>query len=129
MLSPIAMKISWPVVLVDTDLVRKSVIGTSIALVVLLAAILAGYTLSKSRTFQLAGEIVNRVDTTDKVVALTLTTDPPTGHRTFSTRWPQRISRRRSTSTAPIWTAIPTTVPRLRTRVTKSATTPTPTAG
>ncbi|MGB3483420.1 MAG: polysaccharide deacetylase family protein [Mycobacterium sp.] len=63
-------------VLVDTDLVRKWVIGTSIALVVLLAATFAGYALSKSRTFQLAGEIVNRVDTTDKVVALTFDDGP-----------------------------------------------------
>ena len=64
------------VVLVDTDLVRKWVIGTSIALVVLLAVTFAGYTLSKSRTFQLVGEVVNRVDTSDKVVALTFDDGP-----------------------------------------------------
>lgn len=55
---------------------RKYVVGTSIALAVLLATALAGYTLSTSRTFQLAGEIVNRVDTTDMVVALTFDDGP-----------------------------------------------------
>ncbi|GFM26941.1 polysaccharide deacetylase [Mycobacterium sp. PO2] len=63
-------------VLVDTDVVRKWVIATSIALVMLLAATFAGYTLATSRTFQLAGEIIDRVDTTDKVVALTLDDGP-----------------------------------------------------
>lgn len=55
---------------------RKRVIGTSVALVALLAVATAGYTLSKSRTFQLAGEMVSRVDTPDKVVALTFDDGP-----------------------------------------------------
>jgi peptidoglycan-N-acetylglucosamine deacetylase len=50
-------------VLVDTDLVRKWVIGASIALVVLLVAVFTGYTLSKSRNFQLTGEIGNHTYT------------------------------------------------------------------
>jgi len=64
------------VALVDTDLMRKWVIGTSVGLAVLLVVAFAAYTLSKSRTFQLAGEIVNRVDTTEKVVALTFDDGP-----------------------------------------------------
>lgn len=55
---------------------RKWVVGTSVGLVVLLVVVFGAYTLSKSRTFQLAGEIVNRVDTTEKVVALTFDDGP-----------------------------------------------------
>lgn len=55
---------------------RKWVVGASVALVVVLVAVFGAYTLSKSRTFQLAGEIVNRVDTTEKVVALTFDDGP-----------------------------------------------------
>lgn len=55
---------------------RTWVIWTAIAVVTLIAVTFAGYTLSKSRTFQLAGEIVNRVDTADKVVALTFDDGP-----------------------------------------------------
>jgi peptidoglycan/xylan/chitin deacetylase (PgdA/CDA1 family) len=57
---------------------RKWVIGTIVGLVVLLVATFAAYTLSKSRTVQLAGELINRVDTTERVVALTFD-DGPTG--------------------------------------------------
>lgn len=55
---------------------RKWVIGTSVGLVVLLVVAFAAYTLSRSRTFQLAGEIINGVDTTEKVVALTFDDGP-----------------------------------------------------
>lgn len=60
---------------------RKWVVGASVALVVVLVTVFGAYTLSKSRTFQLAGEIVDRVDTTEKVLALTFD-DGPT-ERTF----------------------------------------------
>lgn len=55
---------------------RKWVVGASVALVVVLVVVFGAYTLSKSRTFQLAGEIVNRVDTIEKVVALTFDDGP-----------------------------------------------------
>lgn len=55
---------------------RKSLIGTSVGLVALLVVTFAAYTVSKSRTFQMAGEIVNRVETTEKVVALTFDDGP-----------------------------------------------------
>lgn len=55
---------------------RRWVAGASVALVAVLVAVLGAYALSKSRTFQLAGEIVNRVDTTAKVVALTFDDGP-----------------------------------------------------
>ncbi|MCX2929499.1 polysaccharide deacetylase family protein [Mycobacterium sp. CVI_P3] len=55
---------------------RKWVIGTSVGLVVLLVVVSGAYTLSKSRTYQLAGEIVNRVDTAEKVVAVTFDDGP-----------------------------------------------------
>ena len=55
---------------------RKWVIGAAAALVVVLIGVFGAYTLSKSRTFQLAGEIVSRVDTTEKVVALTFDDGP-----------------------------------------------------
>ena len=44
---------------------RNWVIGTSVGLVMLLVATFAAYTLSKSRTVQLAGELINRVDTAE----------------------------------------------------------------
>jgi peptidoglycan/xylan/chitin deacetylase (PgdA/CDA1 family) len=56
---------------------RKWVIGTSVGLVVLLlVTTFTAYTLSKSRTVQLAGELINRVETTDRVVALTFDDGP-----------------------------------------------------
>lgn len=55
---------------------RKWVIGASVALVVVSVAAFDAYTLSKSRTFQLAGELVDRVDTTEKVLALTFDDGP-----------------------------------------------------
>lgn len=41
-----------------------------------LALLVGGYQLMNSRSFQLAGRLVNRVDTTEKVVALTLDDGP-----------------------------------------------------
>ena len=55
---------------------RNWVIGTSVGLVMLLVATFAAYTLSKSRTVQLAGELINRVDTAERVVALTFDDGP-----------------------------------------------------
>ncbi|BBY63919.1 polysaccharide deacetylase family protein [Mycolicibacterium helvum] len=55
---------------------RKWVTRTSLGLVVLLVATFATYTLSKSRTVQLAGELISRVDTTEKMVALTFDDGP-----------------------------------------------------
>ncbi|AQA04173.1 polysaccharide deacetylase [Mycobacterium sp. MS1601] len=52
------------------------VIGVATLVVVTL---LAGYTVMNARTFQLAGELVSRVDTADKVVALTFD-DGPSDH-------------------------------------------------
>jgi peptidoglycan/xylan/chitin deacetylase (PgdA/CDA1 family) len=54
-----------------------------VALAVLVALIVTGvitYSLTRSRTFQLAGELVSRVETTDKVVALTLDDGPTREH-------------------------------------------------
>ncbi|WP_107659680.1 polysaccharide deacetylase family protein [Nocardia suismassiliense] len=55
---------------------RKWLIGGALVLVVVLAAAVGGYYLMNSRTYQLAGRLVDRVDTTDKVVALTLDDGP-----------------------------------------------------
>ncbi len=52
------------------------VIGVATLVVVTL---MAGYVVMNARTFQLAGELVSRVDTTDKVVALTFD-DGPSAH-------------------------------------------------
>ncbi len=57
-------------------LTSKWGIGTAIGLAVLLVVALAGYMLSKSRTVQLAGELISRVNTTEKVVALTFDDGP-----------------------------------------------------
>jgi peptidoglycan/xylan/chitin deacetylase (PgdA/CDA1 family) len=54
-----------------------------VAPAVLVALIVTGvitYSLTRSRTFQLAGELVSRVETTDKVVALTLDDGPTREH-------------------------------------------------
>ena len=108
---------------------RNWVIGTSVGLVMLLVATFAAYTLSKSRTVQLAGELINRVDTTERVVALTFDDGP--------TEWTPEILNILATQgipatfylTALIWTVIQIKVQRSRAPVTRSAITPTPTAG
>ncbi|GGL28663.1 chitooligosaccharide deacetylase [Nocardia jinanensis] len=53
--------------------------GSAIALVAVLIVVAGGYFLMNSRTYQLAGRLVDRVDTTEKVVALTLD-DGPSEH-------------------------------------------------
>ncbi|MBF6211246.1 polysaccharide deacetylase family protein [Nocardia puris] len=55
---------------------RKSLIGGAIALVVLILLAVGTYHLMNSRTYQLAGRLVDRVDTSDKVVALTFDDGP-----------------------------------------------------
>lgn len=55
---------------------RRWVIGISITVVFLLVATFTAYTASKSRTWQVAGEIVSRVDTDEKIVALTFDDGP-----------------------------------------------------
>ncbi|MFI9510792.1 polysaccharide deacetylase family protein [Nocardia sp. NPDC052566] len=55
---------------------RRVLIGTALVLVVLLGLWVGVYYLMNSRTFQLAGRLVDRVDTRDKVVALTLDDGP-----------------------------------------------------
>ncbi|MFG1790165.1 polysaccharide deacetylase family protein [Nocardia sp. NPDC049149] len=55
---------------------RKGFIGGVLVLVIVLVLAVGGYFLMNSRTFQLAGHLVSRVDTTDKVVALTLDDGP-----------------------------------------------------
>ncbi|MFI6211785.1 polysaccharide deacetylase family protein [Nocardia brasiliensis] len=57
-------------------MMRKWLIGGALVLVVLLVLAVGGYYLMNSRSFQLAGRLVNRVDTADKVVALTLDDGP-----------------------------------------------------
>ncbi|WP_062999653.1 polysaccharide deacetylase family protein [Nocardia jinanensis] len=58
---------------------RKWMAGSAIALVAVLIVVAGGYFLMNSRTYQLAGRLVDRVDTTEKVVALTLD-DGPSEH-------------------------------------------------
>ncbi|WP_327149375.1 polysaccharide deacetylase family protein [Nocardia sp. NBC_01329] len=58
---------------------RKRVAGSAIALVAVLIVAAGGYFLMNSRTYQLAGRLVDRVDTDEKVVALTLD-DGPSEH-------------------------------------------------
>lgn len=55
---------------------RRWIIGVALGLVTVLALLVGGYQLMNSRSFQLAGRLVNRVDTTEKVVALTLDDGP-----------------------------------------------------
>lgn len=54
-------------------------IGAALALVTVLVLLIGGYYLMNSRTYQLAGRLVHRVDTDEKVVALTLD-DGPSEH-------------------------------------------------
>ncbi|MBF6082290.1 polysaccharide deacetylase family protein [Nocardia cyriacigeorgica] len=55
---------------------RRVLIGAAITLVIVVVLAVGGYYLMNSRTFQLAGRIVDRVDTDAKVVALTLDDGP-----------------------------------------------------
>ncbi|MFE2999174.1 polysaccharide deacetylase family protein [Nocardia sp. NPDC059246] len=55
---------------------RRLLIGGALTLVVLALISVGLYTLMNSRTYQVAGRIVPRVDTTDKIVALTLDDGP-----------------------------------------------------
>jgi peptidoglycan/xylan/chitin deacetylase (PgdA/CDA1 family) len=55
---------------------RKPTIITAACLVVVLTAAVVLWNVSSSRTFQFFGELVNRVDTTEKVVALTFDDGP-----------------------------------------------------
>ncbi|NEW50071.1 polysaccharide deacetylase family protein [Nocardia cyriacigeorgica] len=55
---------------------RRVLVGAAVALVVVVVLAVGGYYLMNSRTFQLAGRIVDRVDTDAKVVALTLDDGP-----------------------------------------------------
>lgn len=50
--------------------------GLAVLLVVVVTAVASGYRLSNSRSFQLAGTLVDRVETSEKVVALTLDDGP-----------------------------------------------------
>ncbi|NUP26169.1 MAG: polysaccharide deacetylase family protein [Nocardia sp.] len=58
---------------------RKWVAGAATALVAVLVVVVGGYFLMNSRTYQLAGRLVDRVDTDEKMVALTLD-DGPSEH-------------------------------------------------
>jgi peptidoglycan/xylan/chitin deacetylase (PgdA/CDA1 family) len=55
---------------------RKPTIITAVGLVIVLAASAALWNISSSRTFQFFGELVSRVDTNEKVVALTFDDGP-----------------------------------------------------
>ncbi|MCV7065718.1 polysaccharide deacetylase family protein [Mycolicibacterium houstonense] len=55
---------------------RRWLWGVAVALVVILGVTACGYCVSNARTFQLAGRLVDRVETPDKVVALTLDDGP-----------------------------------------------------
>lgn len=55
---------------------KRILILVSLALLVAFASVYGLFLLSKSRSFQFFGEIINRVDTTSKVVALTFDDGP-----------------------------------------------------
>jgi len=55
---------------------RKGWIGVALGLVIVVLLAVGGYQLISSRTYQLAGDLVDRVDTEEKVVALTLDDGP-----------------------------------------------------
>jgi peptidoglycan/xylan/chitin deacetylase (PgdA/CDA1 family) len=55
---------------------RKPTIITAVSLVTVLTAAVVLWNISSSRTFQFFGELVNRVETTDDVVALTFDDGP-----------------------------------------------------
>jgi peptidoglycan-N-acetylglucosamine deacetylase len=56
--------------------VRRWLIAVAATLVTVLVLAVGGYHLMNSRSFQLAGQLVDRVDTADKIVALTLDDGP-----------------------------------------------------
>jgi peptidoglycan/xylan/chitin deacetylase (PgdA/CDA1 family) len=55
---------------------RRWTVGVALALAVIVLLAVGGYYLMNSRSFQLAGRLVERVDTAEKVVALTLDDGP-----------------------------------------------------
>lgn len=55
---------------------RRWTVGIALALAVVVALATSGYYLVNSRSFQLAGRLVERIDTTEKIVALTLDDGP-----------------------------------------------------
>ncbi|MGI5222713.1 polysaccharide deacetylase family protein [Nocardia sp. CA-290969] len=55
---------------------RRWMIGSAFGLVVMLLVVTGGYFLMNSRSYQLAGRLVDRVETGEKVVALTLDDGP-----------------------------------------------------
>jgi peptidoglycan/xylan/chitin deacetylase (PgdA/CDA1 family) len=55
---------------------RRWLLGGALVVVLVLALAIGTYYLMNSRSFQLAGRLVDRVDTTEKVVALTLDDGP-----------------------------------------------------
>jgi peptidoglycan-N-acetylglucosamine deacetylase len=55
---------------------RRWTFGIALALAVVVALATSGYWLVNSRSFQLAGRLVERIDTTEKIVALTLDDGP-----------------------------------------------------
>ncbi|MEU8900807.1 polysaccharide deacetylase family protein [Nocardia sp. NPDC048505] len=59
---------------------RKLLVGGSLSLVVLVGVVVGGYFLMNARGYQVAGRLVDRVDTAAKVVAVTLDDGP--GERT-----------------------------------------------
>ena len=60
----------------EEELLRRWIVVGSFSLVLLLAACFATYGLSRSRTYQLTGDLVSRVATAEKVVALTFDDGP-----------------------------------------------------
>ncbi len=62
--------------LLYTAVVRRWTAGIVLALAVIMVLAVGGYYLVNSRSFQLAGRLVERTDTSDKVVALTLDDGP-----------------------------------------------------
>ncbi|MGW0017998.1 polysaccharide deacetylase family protein [Rhodococcus sp. NPDC003382] len=54
----------------------RIVITVAVAVLLVIATVLGLYTLSNSRTYQLFGDLVHRVETDDKLVALTLDDGP-----------------------------------------------------
>ncbi len=56
--------------------IKKTLVSLLIILLVLTGLILAGYKISGSRSFQFFGEIIQRVDTQERVIALTFDDGP-----------------------------------------------------
>ena len=57
-------------------IMRRWIVGVALALVVIAVLAVSGYYVVNSRSFQLAGRLVERVDTTKRIVALTLDDGP-----------------------------------------------------